>query len=88
MPQATLTSKGRITIPVEIGRKLGLKQGDRIDFVVDRAGGVRLQPKKAPLAALLGILRRPGQKPLSAGQMHAEIAAHAVEDWKRIQSRK
>ena len=86
MPQATITSKGRITIPIEVRRKLNLKQGDRVDFVVDRAGGVRLQPKKVPLASLLGILHRPGQKPLSVEQMHAAVAAHAVEDWERIQS--
>ncbi len=86
MPQATITSKGRITIPIEVRRKLDLKPGDRVDFVLDRAGGVRLQPKKAPLASLLGILHRPGQKPLSVEQMHAEIAAHVVEDWERIQS--
>ncbi len=88
MPQATVTSKGRITIPIEVRRKLNLKPGDRIDFVVDHAGGVRLQPTKAPLASLLGILHRPGQKPLSVAQMHAEVAAHAAEDWERIQSQK
>ncbi len=88
MPQATVTSKGQITIPVEVRRKLNLKPGDRIDFVVDRAGGVRLRPKKAPLASLLGILRRPGQKPLIVEHMHAEVAAHAAGDWERIQSQK
>ena len=30
--KATLTSKGRITIPAAIRQKLGLKPGDQIDF--------------------------------------------------------
>jgi AbrB family looped-hinge helix DNA binding protein len=32
MATATLTSKGQITIPVEIRRALGLKSGDRIEI--------------------------------------------------------
>ena len=88
MPQATITSKGQITIPIEVRRKLDLKPGDRVDFVLDHAGGVRLQPKKAPLASLLGILHRPGQKAVSVEQMHAAVEAQAVEDWERVKSGK
>jgi len=88
MPQATITSKGQITIPIEVRRKLDLKPGDRVDFVLDRAGGVRLQPKKAPLASLLGILHRPGQKAATVEQMHAAVEAQAVENWERAKSGK
>jgi antitoxin PrlF len=40
--RSTLTSKGQITLPVEVRRRLGLKTGDRIEFVEDDAG-FRLQ---------------------------------------------
>lgn len=31
-PQTKITSKGQVTVPVEIRRKLGLRQGDRVEF--------------------------------------------------------
>lgn len=30
--QSTMTSKGQVTVPVEVRRKLGLRQGDRVEF--------------------------------------------------------
>jgi AbrB family looped-hinge helix DNA binding protein len=33
MPTATVTSKGQITIPIEVRIALGLDPGDKIDFV-------------------------------------------------------
>jgi AbrB family looped-hinge helix DNA binding protein len=33
--KATLTSKGQITIPIEIRRRLGLKPGQQLDFDKD-----------------------------------------------------
>lgn len=35
MELAKITSKGQITIPVEIRKKLGLKEGDKVLFVED-----------------------------------------------------
>lgn len=32
--RATLTSKGQVTIPQEVRQRLGLKQGDQIEFVI------------------------------------------------------
>ncbi len=38
MDVATLTSKGQITIPISVRKKLGLKQGDKIVFIEDTQG--------------------------------------------------
>jgi len=32
---SVLSSKGQVTIPQEVRTRLGLKQGDRVDFVVE-----------------------------------------------------
>lgn len=87
MAVATVTSKGQITIPAGVRRQLGLRAGDRIDFVVEAGGEVRLKPKKRPLEDLLGILRGSGKKPLSVEEMHETVLDAAVEDWSRLRSR-
>jgi antitoxin PrlF len=35
LPSSTISSKGQITVPAEIRRRLGLKEGDRVEFVVE-----------------------------------------------------
>jgi len=32
---STISSKGQVTVPVEVRRRLGVKEGDRIEFVFD-----------------------------------------------------
>ena len=36
MEVAKITSKGQITIPIDIRRKLGVKEGDKVLFVEDQ----------------------------------------------------
>jgi antitoxin PrlF len=43
---ATMTSKGQITVPVEVRRRLGLRQGDRVAFDVEDGSAV-LRPLRA-----------------------------------------
>ena len=59
MTDAKMTSKGQITLPKEIRLKLALKQGDRVRFLVEDDGRVRLLPAKRDIAELMGILPRP-----------------------------
>ena len=57
MPRSTVTSKGQITIPKEIRDQMGLKPGDRVDFVKDRTGRVLLKPINTDIRSLQGILK-------------------------------
>jgi len=56
MSIATITSKGQVTIPSEVRRELGLRQGDRLEFVVLDDGTIRVRPKTRRLTDLIGIL--------------------------------
>ena len=62
MSEARMTSKGQITLPKEIRLKLGLKQGDRVRFIVEDDGRVRLLPAKRDISELMGILPRPKRR--------------------------
>jgi antitoxin PrlF len=46
-PSSTISSKGQITVPLEIRLRLGLKEGDRVEFVVEE-GQTILRPARAP----------------------------------------
>jgi antitoxin PrlF len=41
--QARITSKGQITVPLEVRRALGVRSGDRLIFETD-ANGIRVRP--------------------------------------------
>jgi AbrB family looped-hinge helix DNA binding protein len=72
MSEAKMTSKGQITLPKEIRLKLGLKQGDRVRFIVEDDGRVRLLPAKRDVSELMGILPSPKRK-LSLEEMDQTV---------------
>ena len=60
---STITSKGQVTIPAEIRKYLGLKTNDKIAFMIDSEGIVRLRvlryPDIASLRGAAGTLNKP-----------------------------
>ena len=84
MANAAITSKGQITIPIEVREDLGLKTHDRIDFVKEEDGRYFIRPKKGSIMNLRGICKWTG-KPVSIAEMDEAIAAHVVEDWARFE---
>jgi antitoxin PrlF len=56
-PTSTLSSKGQITVPLEIRRRLGLKEGDRVEFVVQGEWTI-IRPVQAenPFEKYAGVL--------------------------------
>jgi AbrB family looped-hinge helix DNA binding protein len=55
MPSSTITSKGQMTLPKEIRERLGVRQGDRVEFRTDRAGRVWVEPATEDLLKLRGL---------------------------------
>ena len=62
---ATLTSKGQITIPRGIRDSLGLKPGDRMTFTQMPDGTVVMRVKSKSVMDLAGLLRKKGRKPVA-----------------------
>lgn len=57
--QATITSKGQITVPKAVRDRLHLNPGDKIEFLVDEDGTVRVIPVTASLRQLKGMVPKP-----------------------------
>lgn len=76
---ATLTSKGQVTLPKEIRDKLGLKAGSKIDFELLSDGTARLRPANLTALSIMGILKRPGQRPVSIEEVDEGITAFLVQ---------
>lgn len=72
---ATVTSKGQITIPIEVRRKLELHEGDRVTFVFAE-GHCEVVPMHNSIRDLKGILPRP-RKHLSLKDIELAIASGA-----------
>ena len=55
---STISSKGQITVPLEIRNRLGLKRGDRVEFVVedDRTTIRPARPAENPFVKYVGAL--------------------------------
>jgi antitoxin PrlF len=83
MATASLTSKGQITIPIEVRKDLGLKTGDKIAFIKNERGEYVLKPKTGSVMNLLGMFKAP-EKPLSIEEMNEAVGKHLAEDDARI----
>jgi antitoxin PrlF len=73
MPSATLTSKGQVTLPVEIRTELGLDAGDRVEFIRnEETGRYEVIPATVPVQALKGIVPKP-KRPVSIADMNEAV---------------
>jgi AbrB family looped-hinge helix DNA binding protein len=61
MAEARMTSKGQITVPKEVRLQLRLKPGDRVRFVIESDGRVRMWPAKREISSLRGVLPKPSR---------------------------
>lgn len=57
MSEATVTSKGQVTIPADIRQALGLAMGDLVVFTLLEDGTTVMRAKKRSLLDLKGMLK-------------------------------
>ena len=77
MATATLTSKGQVTIPVEIRKALALEAGDRLEFISGDDGKVMIVAATKSITDLKGRFAKP-DKAVTIEDMNAAIARQAA----------
>jgi antitoxin PrlF len=82
MELSTLSSKGQMTIPVELRRELDLHAGDRLNCFVEDDKLVII-PAKGSLKNLKGVVKKPS-KPVSIEDMNAAVLDEAKERMLKI----
>ena len=70
--EATITSKGQVTLPKDLREALNLSTGDKLCFVLSGKNEVRMIPKHMPVQKLKGILPAP-DLPVSLEQMKLAV---------------
>ena len=74
--QATLTSKGQMTLPSAVRTRLGLEAGDHLLVTIQDDDTIILKRRpSADVTALRGLLSKP-KRALTVKEMDAGVAAH------------
>ncbi len=85
MSEARMTSKGQITVPRDVRLKLNLKPGDRVLFIVEDDGTVRMRALNKDISSLIGILPRPKRaatiEEIEESIQRAAVASALGHDW-------
>lgn len=77
MSSATVTSKGQITVPIEVRRRLGLHPGTRVDFIESGANSYEIRVRSTSIKDLQGVIPAP-KHPVTLDEMDESIAAGAA----------
>ena len=73
MAQATLTSKGQITLPKVVRERLGIEAGDKVEFVETEPGVFSMVAATRDVRELKGVIPKPA-KPVTVEDMSRVIA--------------
>lgn len=77
---AVITSKGQLTLPVEIRRAWNLQAGEQVEFVMGRDGRVSVRPRNLPASAIFGLLSHLKPDPAYASDDDAITAQLLADD--------
>ena len=62
MPTTTLTSKGQITIPIDVRNRMNVNTGDRVEFIEIGPGRYELVAATRSVRELKGMFGKPSKK--------------------------
>jgi len=72
---ATITSKGQVTIPKRIRDRLGLDAGTEVEFVLEDDGTIRVRPKEPPMDRLRAVKEKLTDRDVDIERMRRESKA-------------
>ena len=79
---STMTSKGQVTIPVEMRRRLGLSPSDKVEFEMDDKDEITLRPaQKLTILDLAGSLPSLGRETGDFKDIIKEAMDEGVDRW-------
>ena len=79
---STMTSKGQVTIPVEIRRRLRMVPTDKVAFVLTDDGRVNVRPARSTLESVIGSVPPLGDR--DGGDFEDLIEEAMEEEAERI----
>lgn len=80
----TITSKGQVTIPVKMRKKIGIKTPDKIQVILDR-DEVRLRPFPKTLDEIYGAVK-PSLRPENFKKIREKVRQYRAKRQMRILS--
>jgi AbrB family looped-hinge helix DNA binding protein len=80
--RGTVVSAGRVTLPEEVREHLHLRDGDKVEFVIEPGGKVYVRVPSDQ--SLVGMLHRPELPPRTIEEIREGMIESLVEDDERI----
>jgi antitoxin PrlF len=81
---ATVRSKGQVTIPKQIREKLGIDEGTEVEFILEDDGSVKVRPKTPAMERLRDVKESLSKHDVDVEQMRrkskSEWSSHYDED--------
>jgi len=77
---ATVTTKGQITIPIEVRREMSLIPGSKLDFIPDQDGTWRVVKRKRSIMELAGFLKWEAE-PISIEEMDEKAKRQVIDTY-------
>ncbi len=74
--EATVTSKGQVTLPCELRKRLGIQKGSRIRFSIPTSGPIQMEPVRYTIEDLWRMADA-GPKPTRVMSLEEMNAAKA-----------
>lgn len=78
--EATMTSKGQVTVPAPVRAKLGLKEGDKLEFYFDIRDRLVVRPRNLSPTAVFENAPKRKMTPGTMTDDEAIAAAIAAKD--------